>query len=98
MQTLEIVSSGVLRHSHEVDGMRMRSMTGVAVMPISGETWVHPPTGSLGVSLLPGVDVFHKNESGQRVHRVGVDCVDGTVFRSDVKNVLLLSADGHLER
>ena len=43
--------------------LRVRSMTGVAVMPISGETWAHPPTGSLGVSLLPRVDVFHKDEA-----------------------------------
>ena len=43
--------------------LRVRSITGVAVMPISGETWAHPPTGSLGVSLLPRVDVFHKDEA-----------------------------------
>ena len=35
-------------------------MTGVAVMPISGETWPQPRL-SLVVSPLPRIDVFQRN-------------------------------------
>ena len=40
-------------------GAGRRSMTGVAVIPIMGVTWLQLCTASLGISPLPSSDTCH---------------------------------------